>query len=203
MSIRNVASLSWVSFENFKICFILFRLFPLESFWSWTFEEKCYPSLCYNFILLNQRYLHFEISGVCIMSFNKSGSISINSSLCSSESPPLAFLAVSMRVLQASALNVLKIVHINDLSGSCPSSMSGKYLISSGSSFTNFQTSFTLSSLYFGIGSSVFWLCFIAYYRGQLYIVGRLTSFRFANNSFKKNVGHFQTVVNIAQLKIK
>ena len=102
------------------------------------------------------------------MSFHRSGAISINSSLFSAESDLLVFLAVSISFLHASPLNILRTDHINDRSGSCPSSMSGKYFASFGTSFTSPQTSFTLSSLYLGTGSWVFSLYLTAYYDYQL-----------------------------------
>ena len=138
------------------------------------------------------------------MSFNRLGSISINSSLCSNESDPLAVLAVSISFLQASPLNVLRIVHINDRSGSCPSSMSGKYFISSGSSFTNFQICFTLSSLYLGIGSWVLSLCFIAYYSHRVYLYYEcLPAFFLQKVLSRKMLDTFQKVVDIAPLMPK
>ena len=99
-------------------------------------------------------YQHFEMSDVHVISFKKSGSISINSPLCSTESDARTFLANSISFLQASPLSVLRMVLINDQSGRWPSSMSRKYFISSGSSFTSFQISFTLNSLYLGIWST-------------------------------------------------
>ena len=90
----------------------------------------------------------------------------------------------------SSPLKVLRIVHINYLSGSLSSSMSGKYFINSGLSFTSSQTCLTPSSLYLGIGKSVFWFCFRAYFIKHLCLPSILTSFLFTNISFKKNVGN-------------
>ena len=138
------------------------------------------------------------------MSFNRSRTISINSSLCSAESDPLAFLAVSISFLHVSLLNILKIVHINDRSGSFPSSMSGKYFISSGTSFASLQTSFTLSSLYLGIGSWVFSLCLIAYCDYQLCLCFEcLPAFFFRTVPSRKMLGISQTVADITLLMQK